>query len=131
MNNLMIRNVIKQAMALALVPPSHVQVLFNELGQELNDDEREEISGYNNRFKRRLQKTHPNIWLFMDSIRKEVHIIHNLIQQINSGMPPRTKRSQTRTAEQRMKELYNRFNQSKITVQDLLRGLSFYVANQK
>ncbi|CAF4218278.1 unnamed protein product [Rotaria sp. Silwood2] len=45
MNNLMIRNVIKQAMALALVPPSHVQVLFNELGQELNDDEREEISG--------------------------------------------------------------------------------------
>ena len=32
-------------MALALVPLSHVQVLFNELGQELNDDEREEISG--------------------------------------------------------------------------------------
>jgi len=41
----MVRNVIKQAMALALVPPIHVQVLFNELGQELNDDEREEISG--------------------------------------------------------------------------------------
>ena len=87
--------------------------------------------GYNNRFKRSLQKSHPNIWLFMDSIRKEVHTIHDLIQQINSGMPPRTKRSQTRIAEQRMKELYDRFNQNKITVQELLRSLSFYVANQK
>jgi len=87
--------------------------------------------GYNNRFNRRLQKTHPNIWVFIDSIRKEVHTIHDLIQQINSGMAPRTKRSQTRTAEQRMKELYYRFNQNKITVYDLLRSLSFYVANQK
>ncbi|CAF1216598.1 unnamed protein product [Rotaria sp. Silwood1] len=162
LNNIMVRNVIKQAMALALVPPSHVQVLFNELGQELNDDEREEISsllqyfknhwmrqvsiwnvyeipdrtnnyseGYNNRFKRRLKKTHPNIWHFIDSIREEVHTIHDLIQQINSGMPPRTKRSQTRTSERRIKELYDRFNQNKITVQELLRGLSFYVANKK
>jgi len=58
MNNLMVRNVIKQAMALALVPPSHVQVLFNELGQELNDDEREEISGllqyFNNQWMRQV-----------------------------------------------------------------------------
>ncbi|CAF1185752.1 unnamed protein product [Adineta steineri] len=35
-NNLMIRNVIEQAMALALVPALYVQ--------ELNDDEREDIS---------------------------------------------------------------------------------------
>ena len=47
----MARNVIKQAMALALVPPSYVQVLFNELDQELNDDEREEISGLLQYFK--------------------------------------------------------------------------------
>ncbi|CAF1401753.1 unnamed protein product [Adineta ricciae] len=160
--NLMIRNVIKQAMALALVPPSCVQVLFSELGEELTDDEREEISGllkyidrqwmrqistwnvyelpdrtnnysegYNNRFKERLHKTHSNIWIFMDSIRHETNTIHDLIQQIHSGMPPRTKRSQTRTAQQRMTELCNRFNQNEITMRDLLRGLSFYVANQK
>ena len=87
--------------------------------------------GYNNRFKRRVQKTHPNIWHFIDSIREEVHTILDLIQQINSGMPPRTKRSQTKTSERRIKELYDRFNQNKITVQELLRGLSFYVANEK
>ncbi|CAF4087684.1 unnamed protein product [Adineta steineri] len=36
-NNLMIRNAIKQTMALALIPPLYVQ--------ELNDDKREDISG--------------------------------------------------------------------------------------
>ncbi|CAF1069652.1 unnamed protein product [Adineta ricciae] len=137
LNNIMARNVVKQTMTLALVSPSHVQLLFNELGQELNDDERNEIldlllyfknywmrqisiwnvyeipdrtnyysEGYNNRFKKRLQKTHPNIWHFIDSIREEVHTIHDSIQQINSGMPPRTNRSQTRTSERRIKELY-------------------------
>ena len=38
-------------MAIALVPPSYVQVLFNELDQELNDDECEEISGLLQYFK--------------------------------------------------------------------------------
>jgi hypothetical protein len=42
--------------------------------------------GYNHRFKRSLQKTHPNIWLFIDSIRNEVH---DLIAQIDSEMQPR------------------------------------------
>ena len=60
LNNIMVRNVIKQAMALALVPPSYVQVLFNELGQELNDDEREEISGLLQYFK--------NYWMRQVSI---------------------------------------------------------------
>ena len=43
----------------------------------------------------------------------------------------RTKRSQTWTSKRPIKELYDRFNQNKITVQELLRGLSFYVANKK
>ncbi|CAF3441995.1 unnamed protein product [Rotaria sp. Silwood1] len=34
-------------------------------------------------------------------------------------------------AEQRMKELYDRFNNNRITAQDLLRALSFFVANEK
>ncbi|CAF3352145.1 unnamed protein product [Rotaria sp. Silwood1] len=87
--------------------------------------------GYNHRFKRRLQKSHPNIWVFMDSLRKEINTIHDLIVQINTGMKPRSKRSQSKIAEQRMKELYDRFNNNKITAQDLLRGLSFFVANEK
>jgi len=87
--------------------------------------------GYNNRFRRRLDKSHPNIWMFIDSLRKEVNTIHDLIIQINSGMGPRTKRSKVRLAEQRTKELYDRFNNNQIHVEELLRGLSLFVANAK
>lgn len=58
--------------------------------------------GYNNRSKKRLQKTHPNLCLFVDPIRKEVDTIHDMIRQIHSGMQPRTKRSKTRIAERRI-----------------------------
>jgi len=43
-------------------------------------------------FKKRMQKTHPNIYSFIDSIENEVHAVHNLISQINSGMTPREKK---------------------------------------
>jgi hypothetical protein len=43
-------------------------------------------------------------------------------------MPPRTKRSQSRIAEQRIKELYGRFNNNKVTVQNLLSmGFLFFL----
>ncbi|CAF1362499.1 unnamed protein product [Rotaria sordida] len=162
LNNIMVRSAIRQLMALALVPESYVPILFTNVGQELTDDERDEIQdlleyfnsywmrkistwnvfnipdrtnnyseGYNHRFKRRLQKSHPNIWFFMESIKKEINTIHDLILQIDTGMQPRSKRSRSKIAEQRMKELYDRFNNNKITAQDLLRGLSFSVANEK
>ena len=60
--------------------------------------------GYNNRFNNRLDKSHPNIWYFVDAIRKEVDTIHSLIVQINSGMCPRTKRLITRIAQDRTNE---------------------------
>jgi hypothetical protein len=81
--------------------------------------------GYNNRFDNRLDKCHPNIWFFIDAIRKEVDTVHSLIIQINSGMGPRTKRLQTRIAQDRTDELYDRFNNNTITVQQLLEELSF------
>ncbi|CAF1623485.1 unnamed protein product [Didymodactylos carnosus] len=162
LDNLMIRCVIRQMMALALVPEQYVQSLFVDLGEELNDDVREELAnlfkyfndqwmrqismwnvcevldktnnfseGYNHRFKRRIHNSHPNIWAFIDSIRKEVDTVHDIIIQINSGMRPRTKRPKSRIVEQRMKELYDRFHNNQITVHDLLRRLSFFVAHAK
>ena len=86
--------------------------------------------GYNNRFKRRLQKAHPNVWVFINSIKNEIQTVHDLISQINSGMRPREKKAQSKVVEQRVKELYQRFNDKKITVDNLLQGLSFYVVHQ-
>ena len=57
--------------------------------------------------------------------------IHGIIVQIDSGMRPPEKRSQSRLAEGRMKELYHRFDNNKITPRELLKKLSFFVVNQK
>ena len=46
-------------------------------------------------------------------------------------MQPRTKRCQSRIVEQRTKTLYDQFQNNQIIVQDLLRGLSYYVTNEK
>ena len=77
-----------------------------------------------------MHKTHPNIWLFIDSIRNEVHTVHDLISQINSGMQPREKKTQSKLVQQRVKELYDRFQNKKITIESLSRELSFYVVHQ-
>ncbi|CAF4424172.1 unnamed protein product [Rotaria socialis] len=160
--NMMIRSAIRQMMALALVPEEYVPLLFSNLGQELDESERNELAGllkyfddywmcripmwncfkipertnnfcegYNNRFTTRLNKKHPNIWVFIDAIQKEVHTVHNLIFQINSGMKPRAKRPKSKIVEQRMKELYERFDNKQIDPQQLLKQLSFFVANGK
>ncbi len=78
-----------------------------------------------------MQKTHPNIWVFIDSIRNEVQTVHDLIAQIDSGMRPREKKTQPNIVEGRIKELYNRFNNKKIKVESLLQELSFFVVHQK
>ncbi|CAF3703943.1 unnamed protein product [Rotaria sp. Silwood1] len=44
LDNIMIRSVIRQMMALALVPEQYVPSLFVNLGQELNDSESAELS---------------------------------------------------------------------------------------
>jgi hypothetical protein len=76
-----------------------------------------------------LDKCHPNIWYFIDAIRKEVDSVHSLIIQINSGMCPHTKRLRKRIAQDRINELYDRFNNNTIKVQELLEELSFFVPN--
>ena len=58
--------------------------------------------GYNNRFKKRLQKMHPNFWLFIELIRKEEDTVHDIIYQINRGVHLRMKRWKTRIAERRI-----------------------------
>ncbi len=79
----------------------------------------------NNRFKRRLEKTYLNIWHFIDSIRKEIDTIHDIITEINIGMGPHTKRLKFRITEQRTKQLYDQFNNNQILVQELLHRLTF------
>ena len=62
---------------------------------------------------------------------KKTHSVHHLIFQINSGMKPPTKRHKSRIAEERMIELYKRFDHKQISPQELLKELSFFVSSGK
>ena len=79
----------------------------------------------------RLNKKYPNIWVFIDAIQKEVYTVHNLIFQINIAMKPRAKQPKYKIVEQHMKELYERFDNKEIHLQQLLKQLSFFVASVK
>jgi len=87
------------------------------------------VSGYNNRFKKRLQKSHPNIWEFIKSLKDEVQIVHDSITQINSGMAPQEKKLQSKLVIKRVQELYDRFKNGKITIETLLKEHLFYVSH--
>jgi hypothetical protein len=60
-----------------------------------------------------------------------VQTVHDLITQIDSGIRPREKKTQSKIVERRLKELYDRFNNKKITVESLLQELNFFVVHQK
>ena len=72
------------------------------------------VSGYNNRFKKRLQKSHPNIWEFIKSLKDEVQIVHDSITQINSGMAPQEKKLQSKLVIKRVQELYDRLDRKSV-----------------
>ena len=93
-----------------------------------NSKRGDDVLGYNNRFRKRLQKSHPCIWLLVDAIRSKVDIVHDIIVQIGTGTEPREKRPKTRIAERRMEVLYRRFENDQITPRSLLRGLSLFEA---
>ncbi|CAF1633762.1 unnamed protein product, partial [Rotaria magnacalcarata] len=81
-----ILSVIRQTMTLALVLEQYVSSLFTVREQELSDSERDELAG--------LFKYFNDHWMhriFIDSIRKEVSTVHDLITQVNTGMQSRTK----------------------------------------
>ena len=69
------------------------------------------------------------MWVVTDTIQKEVYTVHNLIFQINITMKPRAKRSKYKIVEQRMKELYERFDNKEIHPQQFFKQLSFFVTN--
>lgn len=56
LESIMVRSTIRQMMALALVPPDHVPHLFACLGEELNPDERDELTCLFNYFNSQWMK---------------------------------------------------------------------------
>ncbi|CAF1355393.1 unnamed protein product [Rotaria sordida] len=83
--------------------------------------------GYHNRMNFRLQRNHPNMWLFFNFLQKEEKRVTSMIIQWSSGASKK-KNQRTTAIQNRINTLYKRYTDDLIGASTLLTGLSSIVA---
>ncbi len=77
----------------------------------------------------RLQRNHPNMWLFLNFLQKEEKRVTSMIIQWSSGASKK-KNYRTTAIQKRIDTLYKRYADDLIGASTLLNGLSFVVAKK-
>ncbi len=86
------------------------------------------LVGYHNRLNSRISKSHPNIWTFIRCIQGEENRFNHLLIQMKGGLAARPQTKKTQAIQQRIDNLYARYDNKEVTSAELLEGLSFVVA---
>ncbi|CAF4668775.1 unnamed protein product, partial [Rotaria socialis] len=153
------RNFCRRLMALPLLPLNEVEFAFEELTEQCPDvlaplfvyfdnywmkqislilwnvsdlktRTNNNCEGWHNRFNRRVDKMHPNIWHFIDVLkREEVHFQQKLLHAKSDFFKKQSKR--TCIIQERLEVLANHFSNNEIDVNEYLEGLSMIVAKDK
>jgi hypothetical protein len=85
---------------------------------------------WNSRFNKRILRSHPNVWIFIEKLKKEEVVSQQLILKSSNGN--QKKKSKAVLAfELRLKILSTRFDNNEIDRKRYLEGLSLFVANKK
>ncbi|CAF4869734.1 unnamed protein product [Rotaria socialis] len=87
--------------------------------------------GFHNRLNQRIQKSHPNIWMFIKLLQTEECRFRHLLLQMNAGAQARKKVPVANMIQKRIDTLYDRYNGDEMDVDQLLDGLSLTIAKQK
>ncbi len=77
----------------------------------------------------RLQRDHPNMWLFLNFLQKEEKRAASMIIQWSSGASKK-KNQRTTAIQNRINTLYKRYSDDLIGASTLLTGLSLVVAKK-
>jgi hypothetical protein len=88
------------------------------------------LLGWNSRFNKRILRSHPNVWIFIESLKKEEVVFRQLMLKFNGG-DQKKKTKVVLALEVRLKTLSTRFENDEIDRKQYLEGLSFFVANKK
>jgi hypothetical protein len=88
------------------------------------------LLGWNSRFNKRILRSHPNVWSFIESLKKEEVVSRQLMLKFNSG-DQKKKAKAILDIEVRLKTLSIRFENNEIDRKQYLEGLSLFVANKK
>jgi hypothetical protein len=83
--------------------------------------------GWHNRFNKRINRHHPNMWHFISVIKKEEVVFQQLLAHLQSGAQ-RKKTKKTNVIQQRIDTLAARFENVEIDLKEYLQGLSLLVA---
>jgi hypothetical protein len=85
------------------------------------------FAGWHNRFNTRVNKSHPNVWHFIGTLKKEEVIFRQQLLHAKSGSA-RKKKEKVYFLQEKLNTLANRFEESEMNVQEYLQGLSLLVA---
>ena len=88
------------------------------------------LLGWNSRFNKRILRFHPNIWTFIETLKKEEVIFRQLMIKFSCG-EQKKKTKAVLALEFRLKTLGTRFENDEIDRKQYLEGLSMFVANKK
>lgn len=77
----------------------------------------------------RLQRNHPNMWLFFNFLQKEEKRVVSMVIQWTSGASKK-KNARTTAIQNRINTLYKRYADDLIGASTLLTGLSLVVAKK-
>ncbi|CAF1166798.1 unnamed protein product [Adineta ricciae] len=153
------RSSARKLMALALLPLNQVKLAFDDIVEgapdsiddlidyfrdywmknmnlslwnvaDLDVRTNNHVEGWNNRFNKRMNKTHPNMWAFIACLQAEEVIFRQLFLKFKAGAQKKIM-LKTLTMQKHIDNLNTRFNNNEIDRVELLDGLSLLVASKK
>ena len=86
--------------------------------------------GWNNRFNKRIGKSHPNVWSFIETLKKEEVVFEQQVLKVLAG-GQRKKTKKVLALQVRLNVLSARFDNDEIDRKQYLEGLSLFVAEKK
>ena len=86
------------------------------------------VEGWHKRLKSLVGKAHPNIYEFVEVIKKEQTATEILIAQLGAGATVPKRSSKTIVTDKKIKELRDRFDQNDISVEEYLHGVSYHIS---
>lgn len=85
--------------------------------------------GWNHRFNRLVSNCHPNIWHLIDCLKREETAVRQRILKAMTGVSIK-KDKHTQAIQQRINSLHSSFATKKISLNDLIEGLSLLIGTK-
>lgn len=111
----------------AAFPPS----VWNVHEVTLNDGQRtnNQTEGWNHRFSKLVNRSHPSIWLLIEKMRLELGVDEVKIGQRDIGQPPAKKKKMYVDMQEKLKKICEEYNNNERSIENFLKCISLTFIN--